>query len=232
VPDLAGYQSARYAGRYARVVQAVREAEQQRTPGRTQIAEAVARSLHKLMTYKDEYEVARLHLDAAERAGVRGRFGRRAKVYWHLHPPLLRALGLKRKLKLGPWFTPAFRVLRRLKFLRGTRLDPFGYAHVRRVERSLIVEYQLAVAAALERLTPESYDTVRELCELPDMIRGYEHVKLAAVERYRHELERLCAALAEGDWPRARRRFAREEHTLPVVYAGGRGRSPDGVQRA
>jgi indolepyruvate ferredoxin oxidoreductase len=197
VPDLIGYQSARYAERYVRFAQTVREREAERMPGRTEIAEAVARNLYKLMAYKDEYEVARLHLDAADRARVGAQFGAGAKVHWHLHPPLLRALGLKRKLKLGPWFTPAFRLLRRLKFLRATRLDPFGYAHVRQVERRLIVEYRLAVEAALEHLTPESYDAVLELCELPDMIRGYEQVKLEAVERYWQELERLRVAFAE-----------------------------------
>ena len=110
--------------------------------GHSELAEAVARQLFKLMAYKDEYEVARLHLDAVERAKLGAEFGEDARIYFMLHPPLLRALGLKRKLKLGRWFVPAFRLLYRMRRLRGTRLDPFGPAKVRRVERELITEYE------------------------------------------------------------------------------------------
>ena len=102
------------------------------------------------MAYKDEYEVARLHLDAVERAKLGAEFGEDARIYFMLHPPLLRALGLKRKLKLGRWFVPAFRLLYRMRRLRGTRLDPFGPAKVRRVERELIAEYEGIVAEALD----------------------------------------------------------------------------------
>ena len=126
VPELAAYQDLGYAERYAGFVARVRVAEDQRTPGRTELTEAVARNLFKLMAYKDEYEVARLHLDTVERAKLDRELGAGAKVAFNLHPPMLRAMGLDRKLKLGPWFLPAFRTLRGMRRLRGTRLDPFG----------------------------------------------------------------------------------------------------------
>ena len=110
--------------------------------GRRTITEAVAKHLYKLMAYKDEYEVARLSLDPAFTAGLEDQFGEGTRYAYRLHPPVLRALGMKRKISLGPWFRPAFRVLHALRRLRGTRLDPFGRAEVRRVERELIEDYR------------------------------------------------------------------------------------------
>src|SRR5205823_7991034 len=117
--DLIGYQSAKYARRYAEDVAEVAAID-------AALAEPYARGLHKLMAYKDEYEVARLHLDAVERAKLAAEFGEGAKVRFLLHPPLLRALGLERKVKLGGWFVVAFRALRAARRLRGTPLDAFG----------------------------------------------------------------------------------------------------------
>ncbi|MBN1528087.1 MAG: hypothetical protein JW895_03445, partial [Thermoleophilaceae bacterium] len=196
VPELVAYQDADYARRYAELVRRVQVAEQERTPGRGELAEAVARNLFKLMAYKDEYEVARLHLDAFEQARLRDELGDGAKVWFMLHPPLLRALGLKRKLKLGRWFVPAFRALRSMRRLRGTRLDPFGLARVRRVERRLVGEYEELVAGALGALRPETHAAAVELCELPDLIRGYEDIKLESVERFRERAAELSAAAA------------------------------------
>jgi len=197
VPELIAYQDADWARQWAEAVRRVHVAEQERTPGHSELAEAVARQLHKLMSYKDEYEVARLHLDAVERAKLNAEFGEDAKVYFMLHPPLLRAMGMKRKLKLGRWFMPAFRVLYRMRRLRGRRLDPFGHAEVRRVERALIGEYLDLVDEALERLTPDNHATALELLELPDVIRGYEEIKLRNVVMFRKRagaiLKRLCA---------------------------------------
>ena len=124
VPELVAYQNADWARRWAELVRRVHVAEQERTPGHSELAETVARQLFKLMAYKDEYEVARLHLDAVERAKLGAEFGEDARVYFMLHPPLLRALGLKRKLKLGRWFVPAFRMLYRMRRLRGTPPRP------------------------------------------------------------------------------------------------------------
>ncbi|MFN8559003.1 MAG: indolepyruvate ferredoxin oxidoreductase family protein [Dehalococcoidia bacterium] len=195
VADLIEYQGPRYARRYAAFVRKVARAEQRATPGRTALAEAVARSLHKLMAYKDEYEVARLHLDEATRVAIAAGFGADVKVTWNLHPPLLRAFGLKRKLKLGPWFTPGMRALRSMKVLRGTPLDPFGYAEVRRIERALIPEYRRLIEAGCRGLTPATHATAVRLAEAPDLIRGYEQIKLNNVARYRSQVRELAAQL-------------------------------------
>jgi indolepyruvate ferredoxin oxidoreductase len=115
-----------------------------------------------------------------------------------LHPPLLRALGMKRKLKLGPWFVPVLRLLRAGRRLRGTKLDLFGLPRVRRVERALPREYRALVARSLERLTPVTHGTVAEIAELPDVVRGYEDIKLANVERFRGLAAELEDRLARG----------------------------------
>ena len=198
VPELVAYQDEDYARRYAETVRHVQVAEQERTPGHGELAEAVARQLFKLMAYKDEYEVARLHLDAVEQAKLRTEFGEDAKVCFNLHPPLLRALGLNRKLKLGAWFTPSFRALYRMRRLRGTRLDPFGRAKVRRVERELIAEYEQTLAETLAELTPESHAVALELLELPDVIRGYEEIKLRNVVLFRKRAEALRKQLTRA----------------------------------
>jgi indolepyruvate ferredoxin oxidoreductase len=189
VPDLLDYQSRAYADEYAAFVQDVAAVERERTPGSSAIAESVARHLYKLMAYKDEYEVARLHLAALP---AEGRF------WFHLHPPLLRALGMKRKLKLGRWFVPAFRMLRSMRRLRGTPLDPFGHAQVRRVERELVGEYRALVERALDRLGPGTEALVLEICDLPDEVRGYEEIKLRSVKRFRMRAERLERRLERG----------------------------------
>ena len=195
VPELIAYQNAAYAREYVDFVRRVAQVEAERAPGRQGFAEAVARHLYKLMAYKDEYEVARLHLDAAVSARLASKFGPKIRTYWHLHPPLLRALGLKRKLRIGAWFTPAFRMLRALKALRGTAFDPFGRAEVRRLERALIGEYRQHIETALVRLTPITHDTAVALAGLPDEIRGYEQVKLDSVARFREKAKQLTAQL-------------------------------------
>jgi indolepyruvate ferredoxin oxidoreductase len=195
VPELVAYQDEAYARRYAELVRRVHVAEQERTPGHAELAEAVARQLFKLMAYKDEYEVARLQLDAAEQAKLRAEFGEDAKVWFNLHPPLLRSMGLDHKLKLGSWFAPSLRALRRMRRLRGTRLDPFGRAEVRRVERELIAEYEAMIDDALRRLTPDNHAAAVELLELPDVIRGYEEIKLRSVMLFRKRAKALRSRL-------------------------------------
>jgi indolepyruvate ferredoxin oxidoreductase len=200
VPELVDYQDATYARRYAGEVERVAAIERDRAVDpNAPVAVAFARGLFKLMAYKDEYEVARLHLDAVERARLVHEFGAGAKVTVLLHPPLLRSLGLKRKLRIGRGARPLFKVLYRGRCLRGTRLDPFGYASVRRVERELIGEYRAVVARGLERLEPGTAALVAELAASPERLSGYEHIKLANVERMRTRISELLARLEQGE---------------------------------
>jgi indolepyruvate ferredoxin oxidoreductase len=192
VPELIAYQDAGYARRYVEFVGRVAETERVAVPGETRLAEAVARYLYKLMAYKDEYEVARLHLRPEVRASIRAELGE-AEVRYQLHPPVLRALGLRRKLSLGTWVDGVFRLLVALRRLRGTALDPFGYAAVRRVERALIGEYRGMIEQTLRSLTPESHERAVRIARLPDLVRGYEDVKLRNVRRFRDEARTLGA---------------------------------------
>ncbi|PYN63801.1 MAG: hypothetical protein DMD92_00050 [Candidatus Rokuibacteriota bacterium] len=191
VPELMAYQDAAYARQYVEFVKRVREAEQAAVRGETRLGEAVARYLFKLMAYKDEYEVARLHLRNDLTAALQAEFPGGVRLQYNLHPPILRALGWKTKLKLGRWFDGAFRLLVALRGLRGTALDPFGRASVRRVERQLVSEYRALVEKALVGLSPESYERAAKLAGLPDVIRGYEEIKLRNVQRFRDEVRAL-----------------------------------------
>ena len=195
VPELIAYQNEAYARRYVADVKRVLESERAADPASNDLSEAFARYLFKLMAYKDEYEVARLSLKPQLGAALREQFGAGAKRRYMLHPPLLKHLGLKRKLELGPWFALVFRMLGRLRFLRGTPFDVFGYDRVRRIERDLIEQYRRLVFAAADELSAENYAKAVELARLPDLIRGYDEVKLANVERFWARLR----ALGYGD---------------------------------
>jgi indolepyruvate ferredoxin oxidoreductase len=198
VDELIAYQDERYAQTYAGDVARVAAVERERLgDGSGRVADAYARALFKLMAYKDEYEVARLHLDAVEQARLAGEFGSDVTVQTLLHPPLLRAMGMRRKLRLGRCAAPLFHGLRAAKKLRGTPLDPFGYAAVRRAERALIGEYRGLVAGALERLNDESVDLVVQVAELPDLVRGYEQLKLDGIERMRRQATQLSTRLSD-----------------------------------
>ncbi|MCY3770914.1 MAG: indolepyruvate ferredoxin oxidoreductase family protein [Gemmatimonadetes bacterium] len=153
--------------------------------------------LHKLMAYKDEYEVARLLTDPSE-PGIAERFDGPVRVSYHLHPPLLRAWGLDRKLRLGPWFRPFLRIMARCRFLRGTPFDPFGYTAARREERELVAWYESLLDQALAMLTPENYPEVSELLQLPDEIRGYEQVKHRSVLRVKKKADEMLETLLQG----------------------------------
>ncbi|MFZ9627817.1 MAG: indolepyruvate ferredoxin oxidoreductase family protein [Ilumatobacteraceae bacterium] len=191
--DLADYASRRYAARFDRTVDTVAAL------GDDRLTEAVMRNLHKLMAYKDEYEVARLYLlpesrHRAERVG-----GRRTAVTYHLHPPVLRALGMQRKIALRTGARTMFRVLRLMRPLRGTMFDPFAYARLRRLERALIGEYEQAIDAVVSRLaggdrTTAAVDEAISIASLPDRVRGYESLKLERALAYRDELAQRTAA--------------------------------------
>ena len=201
--ELTAYQNADYAASFGADVQNVAALVQERLgAGGIEVAKAYADGLFKLMAYKDEYEVARLHLDVFERARLQAEFGEGARVKVLLHPPLLRALGMKRKLRLGRSAVPMFRALRGSRRLRGTVLDPFGRTAVRKVERALIAEYHGLVEQALGRLVPATAAVVMQIVQLPDLVRGYEEIKLANVERMRTRAQELLEELnapAAGD---------------------------------
>ncbi|MBN8955908.1 MAG: indolepyruvate ferredoxin oxidoreductase family protein, partial [Rhizobiales bacterium] len=161
VDFLAAYQSRRYAKKYRTAVEAVRAAEAEKTPGETSLTEAVARYLFKLMAYKDEYEVARLHTDQSFGEQIKSMFEGDYEVRYHLAPPLFARIdpntGHPRKIEFGQWMLSAFGVLRKFKFLRGTPLDPFGRTQERKTERALIGEYRVLISEIIAKLAPENH---------------------------------------------------------------------------
>ncbi|MCB1462211.1 MAG: indolepyruvate ferredoxin oxidoreductase family protein, partial [Nitratireductor sp.] len=198
VAFLADYQDARYAQRYARILENVREAESRIEPESQALSEAVAYSLFKLMAYKDEYEVARLYTNGEFEKQVASAFeGERMRFEFHLSPPLLarkdKATGLPRKLRFGPWIFPVFKLLASLKFLRGTVFDAFGYTQERRTERQLVVEFEERIAEIVSRLTTDNLDVAVQLAGMPQKIRGYGHVKERNLKKAREEESRLIA---------------------------------------
>jgi indolepyruvate ferredoxin oxidoreductase len=194
VPELIAYQDEAYAREYVELVRRVARAEADALPGSSRLTEAVARYLFKLMAYKDEYEVARLSLQPELTATIAQQFGVGARRQYQLLPPFLRALGRRRKIGLGAWFDGIYHLLVRLRGLRRTPFDPFGRAPVRRVERALIGEYRQVIEAELATLTAGRIERAAAIAELPDMIRGYEEIKLRNVARYRAALEQLVGA--------------------------------------
>jgi len=191
VSELIAYQDESYARRYVELIARVAAAERAARPGETRLSEAVARFLFKLMTFKDEYEVARLHLKGDLASSIGAEYPEGVTMRYLLHPPILRALGLKQKIAVGRWIEPAFRALVALRRLRGTAFDPFGHAKVRRLERELIGEYRGLIERALSALNGDGYERAVKLAALPDLIRGYEDVKLKSVERFREAVRAL-----------------------------------------
>ncbi len=221
--DLTAYQDARLAARYLDLVAAAARAERAGIAGPAGIAgsdetagpagtvgpggaltEAVAAGFFHLLAYKDEYEVARLHLlpEFGQALGQAVPGGR--GVRYRLHPPLLRAMGMHRKIAFpAPVIRPAFRVLRAMRHVRGTRADLFGYTEVRRTERRLAAEYEAELREVIAGLSAGTHAAAVELARLPLQIRGYEHIKLAAVARYETERDGLRSRLPEpGHDPR------------------------------
>lgn len=202
VPELIAYQDQAYARRYAQRVEAVRAAEDAVSPGSTVLAEAAAAYLFKLMAYKDEYEVARLAMDPQFAADIKAEFGEEAKIAMRLHPPILRAMGMKNKISLGEWARPAMSALARGKRLRGTRFDVFGMTAARKLERELLAEYERFLDRIVARLRRGGVGVdaawiarAAAAAELPDMVRGYEDIKEANAAEYRRELARCESEL-------------------------------------
>ena len=211
VADLAAYQNAAWASRYRTLVGRVREAERALGAGDEALAGAVARHAYKLMAYKDEYEVARLYTDGAFRDRLAAAFEGDLRLTFHLAPPLLArrdpVTGEPRKRAYGPWMGRVLALVAKMRFLRGTPFDPFGRTAERRMERRLVEEYFGTVEELLAGLRAENLGLAVEIVSIPELIRGYGHVKARAVE----EAEAGKAALLErwgagcaGDADRAR----------------------------
>ncbi|ABP53505.1 indolepyruvate ferredoxin oxidoreductase family protein [Salinispora tropica] len=189
VADLVAYQDLAYAREFVEFVEHVRRVEGRAGP----LTAAVAGNLYKLMAYKDEYEVARLSLDERLTHDIAAQFGAGARYHYLLQPPVLRKL-VRRKIRLGQWFRVVLRLLYALRRLRGSRLDVFGYTRVRRIERRLVANYRRTILAALSAANPDDPALV-ELASLPDMVRGFDEVKLANVTEYHRRQEQLLQSL-------------------------------------
>jgi indolepyruvate ferredoxin oxidoreductase len=179
---LAAYQNESYARHYRNLVEKVRTVEAEKAPGHCGLAEAVARYLFKLMAYKDEYEVARLYSETSFLDRVQSTFEPgKLRFEFHLAPPLLARrnpeTGEPKKMSFGPWMLKVFAVLAKLKILRGTAFDPFGYTAERQMERRLISDYERLLADILDHLTTNNHPVSVALAMIPEKIRGFGPVK-------------------------------------------------------
>jgi indolepyruvate ferredoxin oxidoreductase len=206
VAFLTDYQNAAYAGRYESLVGRVQQAES--ALGKTQLTEAVARYLFKLMAYKDEYEVARLHTDRSFHDKVGAMFEGDFKLNYHLAPPMIAKTndrGELQKQKFGPWMLTAFRLLARFRGLRGSALDPFGRTGERIMERALIVQYESSIEEILQSLDAGNHAAAVDVARIPELIKGYGHVKA------RH------AVLAQQQWAAALAAFRQPSADRPQL---------------
>ena len=206
VAYLTAYQNATYAGRYRQWVEKTKAAEAARAPGKSGLADVVGRYLFKLMAYKDEYEVARLYADESFANQVRREVdGEHLRLYVHLAPPLLarpdRVTGEPKKMTVGPWIFPLFRLLAKFKFLRGTVLDPFGYSKERTTERALVREYETMLEEVLARLNGENHHIAVGLAAIPEKIRGFGHVKMRHLKAAKADEAALLDQLRAGVAP-------------------------------
>jgi indolepyruvate ferredoxin oxidoreductase len=195
VAFLTDYQDAAYAQAYRAVVARVRAAEAPLQ--KTSLTEAVARNLFKLMAYKDEYEVARLHTDTAFLQKINGMFEGDFKVNYHLAPPLIaktNAKGELQKQKFGPFMLTGFKLLKQLKGLRGTAFDVFGRTEERRTERALIGEYQASIDQVLAKLNADNHALALDIARVPEQIKGFGHVKARHLAAVRGKWEGLMTA--------------------------------------
>lgn len=196
--DLIAYQDEDYAKVFLADVAHAIEAERSVRPDSEELTEVFATSLHKLMAYKDEYEVARLMLLPEATLASEAVGGPGATVGWKLHPPMMKAIGLDRKVTFGRWSAPIFTGLRAAKRLRGTTLDPFGRTEMRRMERALPLEFRAAMSLVFEHLDASSFDQAVAIAALPDMVRGYEDLKVRRVGEFRTQLQAAVARSVVG----------------------------------
>jgi indolepyruvate ferredoxin oxidoreductase len=203
---LTAYQNAAYAARYRGWVDRATAVEAERAPGKSGLAEAVARYLFKLMAYKDEYEVARLYSDGSFIKQVRSELGgERLRFLVHLAPPLLapvnKVTGEPRKLTFGPWIFPLFKFMAKFKLLRGTPFDPFGYSRERKTERRLIADYEAMLAEVLAKLDAGNHHIAVGLAAVPEKIRGFGHIKMRHLQAAKADEAALLEQFRSGPRP-------------------------------
>jgi indolepyruvate ferredoxin oxidoreductase len=205
--ELTAYQDEDYAARYRALVDKVVAAENVASAGQSTLATAVAKAAYKLMAYKDEYEVARLYCAPEFLQKLKEQFEGDYTLEFNLAPPIIapkdKTSGLPTKIQIGPWMLKAFGLLAKFKFLRGTRLDIFGYFEERKMERGLIDKYFDSVETLLKDLDNDNHALAVEIAELPMTIRGYGHVKHDNVQEAHAKLEALLA-----EWPQVKRELA------------------------
>lgn len=193
--QLQAYQDVTYAEQYRSLVNQVWDAEAKKAQGMNGLARAVTKYAYKLMAYKDEYEVARLHTEAVFSAKLENQFEGNYKLKFHLSPPLIARkdplTGNPRKMEFGSWILILFRIMAKFKWLRGTSFDIFGYSAERKMERELIEEYERTMAEIIENLNHDNHSLAVEIASLPEKIRGYGHVKLENVEKVKVEWQEL-----------------------------------------
>ncbi|MCD6070429.1 MAG: indolepyruvate ferredoxin oxidoreductase, partial [Microvirga sp.] len=194
--------------RYSSLVERVRAAEDKAVPGSTALTDVVARSLFKLMAYKDEYEVARLYTNGHFEKQVASAFeGENLRYEFHMAPPVLAkkdpVTGLPRKMSFGPWMLKAMGVLAKFKALRGTPLDVFGYTHERRTERQLIREFEGRIEEIVARLNAGNHATAVGLASIPQKIRGFGHIKERNLKAAKAEEADLLAKFRADPQPMA-----------------------------
>ncbi|MEW9899750.1 indolepyruvate ferredoxin oxidoreductase family protein [Chitinivorax sp. PXF-14] len=192
---LTEYQDAAYAERYRALVSKTRAAEARVSPGSEQLSRAVARYYAKLLAYKDEYEVARLYTDGEFIKSLQDTFEGDYQLKFQLGPEFLQRGDKPTKFTFGPWMMTAFKWLAKLKGLRGSKLDPFGYQSDRKLERALIGEYERTLEEVLAQLKPENLTLAAEIATMPEKIRGYGHIKQASADVARRERDEKLKAL-------------------------------------
>jgi len=204
VDFLTAYQDSAYAQRYAAAVDRIQGKENSVLPGSTALTETVARNLFKLMAIKDEYEVARLYTDGSFQRQLANEFESHTRLEFHLAPPILGRVGADgrpRKSSFGPWMMTGFRILARLKGLRGTAFDVFGKTAERKRERQLLAEYEADLGFIDRQLDASTHEAAVALAAVPSLVRGFGHVREASMQRASGERSRVLERLQSGAIP-------------------------------
>ncbi len=199
---LTAYQNSAYARRYRTLVDKVAAREAAVAGKAGELAETVARNLFKLMAIKDEYEVARLYADGSFKRQLDRQFSDYSRVEYHLSPPLFArkgADGLPRKSRYGSWLLKLFRILAAMRGIRGSFLDIFGYTQERRLERSILNDYEQDVHFVVDNITRENIDRVSDFLSYPDHIRGFGHIKMANIGKAKQERDARLRDVSEKD---------------------------------